>query len=133
MTPIDYPLIDVVHFTDGDTLWVRREWHVGEVDGVELIARDYLGGVCVRLTDGIEKTDRGLNTPERGKPGYKEAGVNLQDWIHGWQPDELILRAWGKDEFGRVLGNILPVDPMHPDDGGVVAYMRDVLGWPAYR
>ena len=128
-----FPIIDIPHVTDGDTLWVRRLWSAGEVDGVEMLGRDYAGGIPVRLAEAKELP--GLNTPEK-KNDPKEwarARSDLQGWVSDWVADELEFHWLGTKSFDRWLGDIVPREPHLIGEYSALAHMRDVCGWPAYR
>jgi hypothetical protein len=125
-----YPVIEVPHFTDGDTLWVRREWHSGWVDRVQLIARDDRAGVAVRLSDG----GPGVNTPKKGAPGYAQSCLDLRLWVKNWGAGNLTLRSYGVDSFGRILGDLIPnFVADHPAGAGAVWHMREEKEWPAWQ
>jgi hypothetical protein len=157
-----YKVMSIPNVVDGDTLWVRRirrvgpmigmgwrpnEVHIGEVDGVELVAlrreglvgmdlfeRDYLGGSKVRLHDG----GKGLNTPEKNinRLGWNTARIDLLDWVkrHTMSDGEtavlLDLHTFGRDKYGRLLGD-LRVSGLD-ETYSAVFHMKD-KGWEAYR
>lgn len=128
-----YRVVAVPHIVDGDTLWVQRERAVGEVESMELIARDYLGGRKVRLDDGAS----GLNTPEVNKPATRARGLvaraDLEHYIEDWtQGGTLELAAYGIDDFGRLLGDLYPAGYTGQQGFGAVSYMLS-KGWESYR
>lgn len=134
MTPIaTFPVFEIPHFTDGDTLWVRRRWHVGWIGTVELLAQDDRAGVCVRLTDD----DKGLNTPERGKVGWAQAGADLRAIVENWHSGSAGgLQLWvykeKPDSFGRILGDLVIPATGGTQAWSVVTAMRS-KGWAAYK
>ena len=115
------------HITDGDTCWAVLSRSVGvSISGRELIEKDYAGGTCLRLTDG----DLGLNTPEKAKPGYHEAGQDLAFYCSSLVVYPVEFWVWEKDytdEFGRFLGDVVPYS-----GPTAVEYMRS-RGWAPYK
>lgn len=150
-----YRVLDIPHVVDGDTLWVVRQRlvgrmhgmrlqasrQVGEVEGVALwavpdlengvgmlqVQRDYAGGRKIRLHDGF----RGLNTPEEStnKLGWNTARLDLLAWVDEHRGEALELRSYGIDKYGRLLGDLAPVNSMPFDTA--VFHMID-RGWEAY-
>lgn len=98
-------------FVDGDTFLIKRlltkdgkrDWEIVE------------NGIWVRLLE--------VDTPERGQPGYQEAGEFTSRWLTGrMDPDNpwpLDMVAVYKDVFGRWLCYI-----GHRESGG---YIHDAL------
>jgi endonuclease YncB( thermonuclease family) len=124
-----YRVLNVPYVVDGDTAWVQREWSQGDIEGVELIARDYAGGSKVRLDDG----GKGLNTPEKKQEGWAEARQDLLNWleVHRQSGHQLELHTRGKkDSFGRILGDFVVIGV----EGALTAveYMI-VCGWEPYK
>lgn len=120
-----YRVLDIPNIHDGDTLWVVRERTVGEIEGAELIQRDYRGGTKVRLHDG----GKGLQAAELKKAGGSAALQDLTDFVEGWQGD-LELHTFGRDSFGRLLGDLVVID--HPNGYSAVQYMTE-RGHPTYK
>lgn len=48
----------------------------------------------------------GVDTPERGKPGYREATAYTAAWIHG-ATLRLIVCSEERDSFGRLLATVM--------------------------
>lgn len=130
---IVYPVFEVPHIHDGDTLWVRRRWHIGwlgmTTGGIEIIGQDDRAGVPVRLTDGV----RGLDTPELKKEPIQaqDALADLQAIVGNWMGGSSVgleLVTWGGMSFDRILGDIrVP--------GSKVSLTSTMLarGWPAWK
>lgn len=45
----------------------------------------------------------GIDTPERGEPGYREATMFARDWLAS-EPFQLV--ACQRDKYGRLLGSV---------------------------
>lgn len=48
----------------------------------------------------------GINTPERGQPGYTEARDFVRSWFATVMPSLLTLSCYGLDKYGRTLGDV---------------------------
>lgn len=122
-----YQVVNVPYVVDGDTLWVVRRRSVGDVEGGTILYEDNAGGVDVRLHDG----GLGLNTPEKHGAGsdpvrWAAARADLTAWVAANLPSGLELRVYGRDKYGRLMGNL------HSPTGDVVSHMVG-RGWSTYR
>lgn len=132
-----YQVVSVPYVVDGDTLWVVRRRVIGDVEGGTIIYEDNVGGVAVRLHDG----GLGLNTPEKHGVGsnasrWAAARADLTAWVAaniGVVPGVLAptslrleLRVYGRDKYGRLLGNL------HSVSGDAVRHMIE-RGWATYE
>lgn len=118
-----YQVVAVPNVVDGDTLWVVRRRPIGDVEGGTILYEDNVGGVKVRLHDG----KLGLNTPEKADAGrWSDARADLTRWVTGNLPAGLELLVYGRDMYGRLMGNL------HAPAGDVVTYMVG-MGWPTYK
>lgn len=80
----DYRVLDVLKVVDGDTLDCRID----------------LG---LHLSAALRFRILGLDTPERGQPGWKEATDYVRAWLDG---RDLAVETYKTDSFGRWLGNV---------------------------
>lgn len=81
----DFPVLAVERVVDGDTV-------------------DVLVDVGFRLTAVQRFRVLGVDTPERGQPGYREAAEFTVGWLVAHLP-RLRVRSRKSDSFGRWLGD----------------------------
>lgn len=100
--PYDYEVAGVLKVVDGDTVDL-----VLRSDPVDVGFRVQVRGT---LTQRIRLL--GVDTPERGRPGFNEAGTFAVEWLalafHEGRP--IRCRTEKSDSFGRYLGEVYLVD-----------------------
>lgn len=112
-----WTVVSIDRVIDGDTVRLTRQRDVAEVDGLTLSARD-TRPVSVRLVH--------VDTPERGEEGWAYARDDLQRWLGRWSASEYTLHDAGRDNFGRVLGDL------HAPDGDSATLHMVQTGWPTW-
>jgi endonuclease YncB( thermonuclease family) len=97
----EFTLLDVTHIVDGDTFdALVQDDDVGEIDGWKLSGQKV---IRIRLIH--------LDTPEKGKPGYEQAGSELREWLEtelGYWGTLTVLAQVKKDSFGRYISDVFP-------------------------
>lgn len=68
---------------DGD----RQLWEIRKRDRIRLIIVD---------------------TPERGEEGWSRARQDTIAWLSQFSPGDLCVETYGRDDFGRLLGDVYP-------------------------
>lgn len=81
----DYAVVDVLRTVDGDTVDLRID----------------LG---FYMTAALRFRLLGVDTPERGKPGFREATEFTRDWLAA--RSRLRARTFKADSFGRWLADV---------------------------
>lgn len=106
---------------DGDSLRLIRTRTIGEADGLRIDATD-TAPVAVRLVH--------LDTPERGEDGWAQAHDDLADWIYArpMYARPLVLHVAGRDNFGRILGDLRT-----PDGDSATLHMIRDKGWSVWE
>lgn len=85
----EYYVVEVMRVVDGDTVDLRID----------------LG---FHLTAALRFRLLGVDTPERGKPGFREATEFTREWLAA--RDWLAARTVKTDSFGRWLAEVYDVD-----------------------
>lgn len=106
MTPWSFRVLEVVRVVDGDTLDVLVDM-----------------GFRVQCTQRLRLL--GLDTPERGKPGYIGARDDLTKWTVDNAP--LVTLVFKGDSFGRWLVDLRPAAGGESCSDWMVG-----RGWPVY-
>ncbi len=121
----DWAIDHVVSVTDGDTIRVIRSQVVGHTDDLVIAARDRRrNGVAIRLVT--------LDTPERGEPGYTDAGDDVAVWLLAHQ-GRLRIETWPGGGFDRLLGDVYVTgDRANTLSQWMLRHGRRGLGWDAY-
>jgi endonuclease YncB( thermonuclease family) len=113
-----WTVLSVARVIDGDTVVLTRSREVGVADGLRITATD-IKPMPVRLVH--------LDTPERGEVGWADAKADLERWV-AEHLGALILHDAGRDNFGRLLGDLKT-----PDGDSASLHMIRDLGWPTWR
>jgi endonuclease YncB( thermonuclease family) len=114
-----WSVLEVERVIDGDSLILTRARLVGETDDLFIYAADK-DPVRVRLVH--------VDTPERGEEGWGLAKQQLETWTAAWE-DDLVLHTVGRDNFGRILGDLKNSDGT---DSATLHLVRD-CGWPTWQ
>ncbi len=89
-------LVQHVVTIDGDTFWT---------DLSQTVTVPFLDGT---ITTNLRARQRvrllGVDTAERGYPGYAEAATFTDQWLK--RPGEVTVEACARDSFGRWLGTV---------------------------
>lgn len=104
----DYKVVEVIRVVDGDTL-------------------DVVIDVGFRMTTAQRIRLAGIDTPERGQPGWAEATELVRAWCRdraGW----LRITTTKADSFGRYLGDLYA-----PESGQHLVDVLLAAGYPVYR
>lgn len=113
-----WTVLSVARVIDGDSLILTRTRHVGTADGLRIDATD-TNPVRVRLVH--------IDTPERGETGWGQAKADLETWVAAHERGPLTLHDAGRDNFGRILGDL------HGMDGCTASlWMAASKGWPTW-
>lgn len=120
-----FDLLAVAHIVDGDTFdALVQDPDVGEVDGWKLKAEKV---IRIRLIH--------LDTPEKGDPGYREAGVDLALFLGqelGWSGLKVLAQV-KKDSFGRYLSDVYSAsDRSVTASDYMVREANNGHGWPVW-
>lgn len=97
----DFPILAVDRVVDGDTV-------------------DVLVDVGFRLTAVQRFRVLGVDTPERGQPGFREAGEFTLAWLVTHGP-ALRVRSQKADSFGRWLGDFYDAGSGEDLTGALIA------------
>lgn len=96
-----YDHVTLVRVIDGDTVVVD----------IDLGMRMWAKGVPVRLA--------GINTPERGQPGYADATAKLRELTAG---KSIALHSHEWDKYGRIVGTLF-ADGVHVNQAMLASKM----------
>lgn len=113
--------------TDGDTIRVFRSRTVQLADGLAARIHDD----PAQLPDGLPVRVINLNTPERGKPGWAQAGADARDWLAAAETGPgLMVTTWGTTGgFDRLLGDFWTAGDRADT---LTQWMLRDRGWPPY-
>jgi micrococcal nuclease len=94
-------------------MWQYKAQLIKAVDGDTV---DLMVDLGFKIYSKIRVRLSGVDTPERGEPGYHGATQYVEDWF-GTQGDRCILETTKTGKYGRWLGTIWPVRSP-PDEEG---------------
>lgn len=91
----EYDVVRVVKVVDGDTVDLE-------------LSRQLDLGFHVHVAASTVQRVRllGVDTPERGQPGWREAGEYVRQWLEDAEQDDLTCATRKGDSFGRYLATI---------------------------
>lgn len=119
MTGTEWRIVAMHHVVDGDTVHVIRSC------GMQL------GDDWFDVADIKPKPIRlvWVDTPERGKPGYREATEDLEEWIAHAESIRVI--CYESAGWDRTLGDLIDADGNSASQY-LMTQGNNGAGWPAY-